>query len=325
MATITYNVARKSAKMDATLGLLSVETVGVAAADGTPLEAGTVCLHRQDDGARVDEWPVAGGSCETDTRAAGTVAYFSLLPVGVCRDFTFEVKDADGNLLGAGCLKIINSCGEGEGADGHPPSGGPLTAPAAVAVEAGCPLRLSGGMVHPCAAADHNRFIGIALNAAAAGDPVRVARWGAARVAGWGLTPGAAYWLPHSGQALAQTPPAAGIALHVGVAQDADTLVLAGGRLAVQPGSALLGYAVWDPAAARIAIVSAAVAGGAGNGGRVIATRADGTLDPSLIPADAALGSLREAFRQVAAVNIDAATLDALSLKLNQVIQILKG
>lgn len=322
--TITYNRDRKTATINGALGLASVETVAVESHEGVDLAAGTLCLHAPGTDAALAEWDVASGACETDTRASALTAWFAARPALECADFVARVKDADGNLLGAGCCPVVDSCAAGEGADGFPAGGGPLEAEAGVEIQAGCPCMLSEGLAQPCAAADHARFIGVALGHAESGETVRIVRWGAVTIPGWGLAPGAAYWLPQdAGDPLSQTP--AGIALCAGTAQNADTLVLTGGRLAVQTADhALLGYAVWDAAENRVAILAAAAVGGETAAGRIVAAGAAGTLDAAFIPASASLATLREAAAAIQALPASA-SMDAINLKLNQILAILKG
>lgn len=325
MITITYNRDKKTAAVNGALGLASVETVTVVSDAAAALAEGTVCLHVPGTDTALAEWAVAAGACETDTRAAALTAWFAARPALECADFVARVKDADGNLLGAGCCPVVDSCAAGEGSDGYPASGGPLEAEAGVEIQAGCPCMLSEGLAQPCAAADHARFIGVALGHAESGETVRIVRWGAVTIPGWGLAPGAAYWLPQAaGDPLAQVP--ADIALCAGTAQDADTLLLTGGRLAVQTsGHALLGYAVWDADNRRISIVPAATAGGAGAAGRIVAARADGTLDPAFLPTDMVTGVLAGLFAAVTPMLPEKDGVDAINLKLNQILTILRG
>jgi len=321
--TITYNRDRKTATINGALGLASVETVAVESHEGVDLAAGTLCLHAAGTDAALAEWNVASGACETDTRASALTAWFAARPGHECADFRMRLKDADGNLLGAGCCPVVDSCAEGEGADIQA-SGGPLEIEAGAEIDAGTPCMIAAGLAQPCAAGDHARFAGIALGHADSGALVRIVRWGAVTIPGWGLAPGASYWLPQdAGDPLSQTP--AGIALCAGTAQDADTLVLTGGRLAVQTADhALLGYAVWDATENRVAILAAATVGGETAAGRIVAAGAAGTLDAAFIPASASLATLREAAAAIQALPASA-SMDAINLKLNQILAILKG
>lgn len=321
--TITYNRDRKTATINGALGLASVETVAVESHEGVDLAAGTLCLHAAGTDAALAEWNVASGECETDTRASALTAWFAARPGHECADFRMRLKDADGNLLGAGCCPVVDSCAEGEGADIQA-SGGPLEIEAGAEIDAGTPCMIAAGLAQPCAAGDHARFAGIALGHADSGALVRIVRWGAVTIPGWGLAPGASYWLPQdAGDPLSQTP--AGIALCAGTAQDADTLVLTGGRLAVQTADhALLGYAVWDATENRVAILAAATVGGELAAGRIVAAGAAGTLDAAFIPASASLATLREAAAAIQALPASA-SMDAINLKLNQILAILKG
>lgn len=320
---ITYDRDRKTATINGALGLSSVETVAVESAAGDALAAGTLCLHAAGTDAALAEWNVASGACETDTRASALTAWFAARPALECADFRMRLKDADGNLLGAGCCPVVDSCAEGEGADIQA-SGGPLEIEAGAEIDAGTPCMIAAGLAQPCAAGDHARFAGIALGHADSGALVRIVRWGAVTIPGWGLAPGASYWLPQdAGDPLSQTP--AGIALCAGTAQDADTLVLTGGRLAVQTADhALLGYAVWDATENRVAILAAATVGGELAAGRIVAAGAAGTLDAAFIPASASLATLREAAAAIQALPASA-SMDAINLKLNQILAILKG
>ncbi|OQC18733.1 MAG: hypothetical protein BWX69_03244 [Planctomycetes bacterium ADurb.Bin069] len=320
---ITYDRDRKTATINGALGLASVETVTVVSDAAAALAEGTLCLHAPGTDAALAEWDVASGACETDTRASALTAWFAARPGHDCADFRMRLKDADGNLLGAGCCPVVDSCAEGEGSDIQA-SGGPLEIEAGAEIAAGTPCMIAAGLAQPCGAGDHARFAGIALGHADSGALVRIVRWGAVTIPGWGLAPGAAYWLPQAaGDPLAQAP--AGIALCAGTAQDADTLVLTGGRLAVQTADhALLGYAVWDADANRVAVVPAATTGGAPAAGRIVAARADGTLDPAFISPVPLLDALAARFAAVASL-LPEASIDAINLKLNQIIAILKG
>ena len=283
--TITYNRDKKTARVNGALGLSSVETVAVESSGGAALAAGTLCLHRQADDAEMDAWAVTNGECAADTRTAAFEAEFAASPASGQLDFVFRVKDADGNLLGSGCCAVTRSCAGGEDPDGFPASGGPLLLEAASAIAAGCPCMIASGLAAPCAAADHERFAGIALGAADAGGQVRVCRWGAAHIAGWGLTPGGRYWLPLSGQSLSDAP--AGHALCAGYAQDADTLVLTGGRLAVQPRAAGEPgdfFLAWDADGRRLVERGAADTGGTASAGRLPRLDAAGMIPPTMIP-----------------------------------------
>jgi len=256
--TITYDAEKKTARIDGCLGLSSVEPAAVKSGGGAALASGAVCLH-QPRGAALAEWPVAAGQVMADTRTAALAAAFAPYAAWARIDFLLRVKDADGNLLGAGLCPVVNSCGDHEGADGFPASGGPLVLEASANIAAGCPCKIDNGLAAPCAAGDAEHFAGIALAAAQAGDTVQVCRWGAAHVANWGLTPGRRYYLPDSGQALSSSP--GNIELCAGYAQDADTLVLTGGRVVVQPrapGSPGVWLLARDPQSGRLVETRAA-------------------------------------------------------------------
>ena len=251
--TVVYKRDTKSARVNGSLGLSSVESVAVESDAGESLASGSLCLHHPSSDAALAEWAITDGACETDTRTAALAAVFAALEPWARPVFLMRVKDADGNLLGCGECPVVNSCGESEGGDGFPASGGPLTLEAASEIDAGCPCRIAGGLAAPCAAANAEDFAGIALAHADAGETVQICRWGAAHVAGWGLTPGERYYLPQAGQALTTDPGA--IVLCAGFAQDADTLVLTGGRLAVQPraaGSPGQWFLTWNAATGRL-------------------------------------------------------------------------
>ncbi len=325
MIEVKYEKNRKRLDINGALGLSSVETVEVADDAGVALAEGTLCLHDEGCDTALAEWAVDSGQCETDTRAPALTAWFAAHPAHMCQEFVARIKDADGNLLGAGCLTVIDSCASVEGADGGPAGGGPLEAEAAVEIAAGCPVKLVDGLAHPCAAGDHARFLGIARNHAEAGGTVRVVRWGSVHIPGWELTAGVTYWLPQSGQALASAP--AGIACCAGLAQDANTLLLSTGRLAVQAGAgALLGYLVWDATNKRLAVVQASAAGGPDAANRIVAAGHDGVLDPAFIPRSAVADAIAEAFAGVQSLPLPgAATLNQAVATLNQILAILKG
>jgi len=66
---------------------------------------------------------------------------------------------------------------------------------------------------------------GIATTAATTGNPVTVTLSGKVEIAGWGLTPGALYWAGANGQ-IFSTDPANVLSKQIGVADDANTLIL---------------------------------------------------------------------------------------------------
>ncbi len=89
---------------------------------------------------------------------------------------------------------------------------------------------------------------------------------------------------------------------------------------------ALLGYLVWDATNKRLAVVQAAAAGGPDAANRIVAARADGTLDPAFIPREAALEALGQAFAGVPLLPPPgAATLDQAAAAVNRILEILKG
>lgn len=293
--TVVYKRDVKSARVNGSLGLHSVETLSVVSDASEALTSGTLCLHLEDDGAAVAEWAVTEGDCQADTRNVALAAAFSELAPMSGMMFLMRVKDGAGNLLGAGLMPVCNSCAEGEGDNSYPASGGPLTLEATVEINAGCPCKISEGLAAPCVAGDAEDWVGIALQHAEAGASVQLCRWGAAHVSGWGLTPAAVYYLPQTGQALSTTR--ATIALCVGYAQDTDTLVLTGGRLALQPratGATGAHYCEID-ATGRLIETAAQDSGGVAAAGSIPRLDSDGLLDASMIPAGAVVALARSA------------------------------
>jgi hypothetical protein len=67
---------------------------------------------------------------------------------------------------------------------------------------------------------------GIAKNAAAQGDTVQVALNGPVTMAGWGLTPGAVYYAGANGTLISDPTQAVGRVQIIGVAEDANTLIV---------------------------------------------------------------------------------------------------
>ena len=76
--------------------------------------------------------------------------------------------------------------------------------------------------------------------------------------------------------------------------------------------------------ATALLVVPAATTGGAPAAGRIVAARADGTLDPAFIAPGPLLDALAARFAAVAPL-LSEASIDAINLKLNQIIAILKG
>ena len=112
--TVTYNRDKKTTTFNGALGLASVETVAVMSEAGDALAEGTLCLHVPGTDTALAEWAVAAGECETDTRAAALTSWFAARPALECADFALRVRDADGNLLGAGMCPVVDSCAAGE-------------------------------------------------------------------------------------------------------------------------------------------------------------------------------------------------------------------
>jgi hypothetical protein len=67
---------------------------------------------------------------------------------------------------------------------------------------------------------------GIALNAAIQGDEVTVILNGPIEISGWGLTPGAAYFAGPNGTLLSDPAQCVGRVQQIGVAEDANTLII---------------------------------------------------------------------------------------------------
>jgi hypothetical protein len=289
---LTYELKTKKLRVDGALGLSSVEAVAVKNGSGASLASGFLCAHRPDNGLEVASWPVVTGEASADTNTSGFTALFSAFPVQARMSVFLSLKDASGNLLASGHCNIANSC-SASGTD-TAPSGGPITAPAGATItDAGCPVMFQGDTAIPCTASNHADFIGLAINAGATGADIQVRSSGAVTLADWGLTKGVAYWLPQTGQRITSTP--GDIALLVGIAQDANTLILAGGRLSVQPrpsGSSAEGwYTTWDATHKRLTERQAAVTGGSGSANAIPRLDADGALADSMLPASIQTGA----------------------------------
>jgi hypothetical protein len=282
---LTYEQRTKKMRVRGSLALSSIETINVDDNEGNDLEAGYICVHRA-DGIEVASWMVMLGTASADTHTAGLASLFSPRPLQARMSVFLILKDGGMNTLASGYCDIINSCNS-DGAEAAP-SGGPLVAPAEVDItDAGCPVMLRSGSATPCTAADHASFIGIALNTGSPADDIQIRGSGPITISGWGLTPGLAYWLPQTGQRITSTP--GEVALLVGIAQDADTLILTGGRLGVQPragGSSAEGfYLVWDAEGKRLTERQAVdTSSGEASAGMIPRLCTNGKLHVSMIP-----------------------------------------
>lgn len=284
---LTYEMKTKKLRVDGALGLSSIEEITVKNSAGTALAAGFVCAHNPETGLEVATWLVDTGVASADTNTTGLAALFSSFPVQSRMPVLINLKDASRNLLATGKCDIANSC-TSDGAN-TAPSGGPLTAEAGAQItDLGCPLKFEGDTLVPCTASDHAGFIGLALNVGAISDSIQAQTNGTVTLADWGLTKGVAYWLPQTGQRLTSTP--GDIAILVGIAQDANTLILTGGRLSVQArpsGSSAEGwYAAWDGTGKRLTERQAAVSGGSGSANAIPRLDASGKLAASMMPDD---------------------------------------
>lgn len=301
---LTYEIKTKKLRMDGALGLSSIEEITVKNGAGVALAAGFVCAHHPETGLEVATWVVDTGVASADTNTTGLAALFSSFPVQSRMSVLINLKDASRNLLATGKCDIANSC-TSDGA-GTAPSGGPLTAEAGAQItDAGCPLKFEGDTLVPCTASDHAGFVGLALNIGAISDSIQAQTGGTVTIADWGLTKGVAYWLPQTGQRITSTP--GDIAILVGIAQDANTLILTGGRLTVQArpsGSSAEGwYTAWDSSGKRLTERQAVATGGSGSANAIPRLDANGTLADSMLPASIQTGAAAAIATHNAAVN----------------------
>jgi len=95
---------------------------------------------------------------------------------------------------------------------------------AATAISSGRVVTITDGVANYSQVEDLDEEpTGVAINAAIMGDNVNVVTYGIATVAGWGLTPGATYYLTSAG-VLSDSPSSTGKYQAIGVALSASTL-----------------------------------------------------------------------------------------------------
>ncbi len=314
---LTLDAEKKRVRFGGPLACGSAETLTV-----TPAATGTVRL--------LDAAGVELGSCAV-ADGSGTFAVTDRLMLdafaGMAPTYslplTVQFLDADGYLLGRGRCWVLNRAA-GEAAPDA--AGGALAPSAGEAIPAGAPVLISAGLARICTAGNASGFVGIAVAGADLGAACRIEVPGRrVTVPGWGLTPGAAYYLPQSGGALTASLTGVNIVRMVGIATDASTLLLID-SLTVQSGaSGTASYLVWDPSARRIVALSAAAAGGGAAAGKIAALDASGVFDKSLLPSltGEAVAAVRGLFADMAV--LDNPTDAELLAAVNQLIERLKG
>lgn len=316
--TLTLAADRKRIAFSGPLAAGSCEALSVVPAT----VSGTVRL--------LDAAGVELGSCEV-TDGAGTfatsdpllLALFSGMPPSYTVPLEAELCDADGYKLGRGRVWVENhSCASSPAAS----AGGVLAPDAGEEIPAGAPVMIVEGLARICTAGNASGFVGIAASGAALGAACRIEVPGRrVTVPGWGLTPGAAYYLPQSGDALTASLTGVNIVRMVGIATDTSTLLLAE-SLAVQAGaSGTASYLVWDPSAKRLVALAAATEGGGAAAGKIAALDASGVFDKSLLPSvtSEAVAAVRGLFADISA--LENPTDTELLATVNQLIARLKG
>lgn len=316
--TLTLDAARKRMKFSGPLAAGSCEALTVVPAT----VSGTVRLLNG-SGVELGSCTVTDGAGTFETNNPLLLAAFAGLHVSYVLGLDTELCDTDGYLLGRGRCAVLNHTDDTTTGTS---AGGVLAPLAGELIPAGAPVMLVEGAARICTAGNASGFVGIAPAGAEIGAACKIEVPGRrVTIPGWGLTAGAAYYLPQSGGALTASLTGVTIVRMVGIATDASTLLLSE-SLTVQAGASGTGsYLVWDGSARRIVALAAAAAGGGAAAGKIPALDASGVLDKSLLPSVTA-----EAVAAVRGIFADMNVLEnptdtELLAAVNQLITRLKG
>lgn len=281
---VTLDQTAKSLVFAGPIGLREAATVTVTPA--TPV-TGSCLLTVTRLGDVLAEATLTNGSGTIDLNTAEALAVFAGLPARHRLQADVHLwHSAEDRLLGTGTVRIVNNPAAA-GSSLRLAAAGRLNMTLAAALDAGTPVkRDSSGNAAACAASDAHLLVGILTESGNPADSCPVVAAGLAVVAGWGLTPGACYYLAHGSAALTATAPAGYNVRPVGIAIDAATLALFPHPVvAALADSAAPHTLAWSPASrAFTAQACAASSAGAADAGRVPCLDAAGKLDATLMP-----------------------------------------
>lgn len=320
--TLTVDESRK--RLSASAPLAARESVPVTVSPAAPA-AGTCVLLITRFGSPLASAVLTDGAGTLDLSTDAVLALFAGQPSD--RAVTVDAdlwNDTDKRLLGKGRVTLHNTPASADSL--RVAAAGELAMTLAAALPAGAPvMRDDAGQAAACRAANAKRLLGVLRTGGETGAAGRVVTAGAATVAGWGLTPGAWYYLSASSDALTPTAPEGYNVRPVGIALDADTLVLIPGTT-VQQAAGAVHYLTWDGLNQRLlAAAPAAASAGAASAGAIPCLDAAGKLDISMIPPAATANALAALRAQFAALEaLESPSLDQIISQLNAVTAILK-
>jgi hypothetical protein len=325
---VTVDEAAKTLTFGGPLGLR--ESAAVAVTPATPVTGATlITITRL--GTVLAEAELTDGAGTLDLNTAEAIAVFDGLPARhVLTADAHLWHSAEDRLLGTGVVRIVNNPASA-GSALRVAAAGRLNMALATALDAGTAVkRDSSGNAAACAASDAHLLLGILAESGNPADSCPVVTAGIVTVADWGLTPGACYYLSTGTTgALTSAAPAGYNVRPVGIAIDAATLALIP-QPTVQTiaDSADPHTIAWDPTARRfVAQAAAAASSGAGDAGLIPCLGADGKLDSTLMPdmTDAAIAAHAALFADIDELTLNTSSIDKLTVKLNQILAILKG
>lgn len=247
MSALILTIAAGSIRMSAST---AVGVRGLIPVTVSPAPAGASVLTITRLGSPAAQADLTDGSGTIDLSTPEAIAFFAGLPASSTLAFDASLWSSDlDRLVGQGRITVANSPDSGT-ASLRIAAAGELRMALAEAINAGTPVkRDASGKAAPVGDSEAHLFIGIARTGGDPDDEVAVVTAGLVAVTAWGLTPGLAYYLPHTaGDPLTSEAPAAHTVRLVGLAADASTLIIAPAPAVQQTLGTAPHYLTWDHA-----------------------------------------------------------------------------
>jgi len=287
----------------------------------SPAIIGTQVVSLQRAGVELAQDEITDGAGILELSTDAIKAVFSGTPLHHSVTADIQAHDESGGLLGSGKVVIKNT------ADAfsvlRTANAGVLSGTLAETLAAGTPVKRSAaGLIEGCSAAYAADYLGILKTGGASGTAAKIVTAGIAVIPDWGLSAGATYYIARNASAITATVPEGYNVRPVGIAVDADTLVILNAPVVE---TAAGDYLVFDVATRRFKTAAALDASaGAESAGAVVKLDAAGKIDASMVPdvSAAALAAVAAAF--TGKIPLDDPDGDELLARLNEISEALR-
>lgn len=293
--TIRYESAYKTLTVEGSFGAgdSAVSVVLIPAITGTQV------ISLKLAGTDLAQDSITDGAGTIDLSTSSLATLFSGTPLNHSVSVDISVSDSSAGLLGNGSVVLENT------ADGFSvlrvAGAGQIAGVLAESLSAGTPFRrTAAGLFAGCTAEDAADYLGILKTGGDAGASADGITAGIVQIPDWGLAPGFAYYLTHGLTELTANAPSGYNVRLVGIAWDADTLLLLD-TMTVE--TATGDFLTYDVTSRRLRMVAAVEFGGdILDAGKMVKLDSRGKLQPSVIPdiSGTALSAVRDVFEGVA-------------------------